>query len=238
MILRLAHAAKGNALAHKALLLTEGTVLILGKETVNMLPHRRVDDARRDAVDVDPVLDEGKASRLGDRDNGGLGGAVDRHQRLATAAGLRSKIDDLAALAPVLHAFGHFLQHENEALDVHPEDEVIALLGDFAPWRHVEDGGVVDEDVYAAHALLAFGDTGLDLIHLGDIERIGEGSVADLAGQRIGIGEIEVGHADARTLLCIACGNGRTNATRTAGDDGCFTLKTHQTRTFPWESKR
>ena len=86
VVLRHPHPAEGDGLADEALLLAERAVLVPGEQRVDLVPHRRVDDARRDAVDVDAVLDQVEPGRLRDRDHRRLAGAVDRHQGLAPPA--------------------------------------------------------------------------------------------------------------------------------------------------------
>src|SRR5438552_12355136 len=109
MIFRFAHAPIGYAFADPTLLLAGRKPLIFGEQRIDFIPHRRIDDARRDAVDIDPVLDEAEARRLGKADDGGLGGAIDGDQSFAAPASLRCHIDDLAALAALYHALRHSL---------------------------------------------------------------------------------------------------------------------------------
>ena len=54
-----------------------GAVLVFGEQRVDLVPMVAVDDAGRDAVDVDAVLDQREAGRLGEADDGRLGGAID-----------------------------------------------------------------------------------------------------------------------------------------------------------------
>ncbi len=58
----------------------------------------------------------------------------------------------LPPLAAPDHACGDRLKREEQALHIDGEDPVIALLGDLLDRRHVEDGGIVDEDVDATRA--------------------------------------------------------------------------------------
>src|SRR5262245_42092644 len=58
MVLRLAHAAERHRFTDQPLLLADPAPFVLGEQGVDLVPHRRVDHARRDAVDVDAVLDE------------------------------------------------------------------------------------------------------------------------------------------------------------------------------------
>src|SRR6202041_1064630 len=105
-----------------AFLLADRTMLIFGEQGVDLRPHRRVDDAGRYAIDVDAVLDEVEAGRLGEADDGGRGGAVDRHQRFTAAAGLRGHVDDFSAAAPRDHVPGDRLEAEEQAFDVDGEN--------------------------------------------------------------------------------------------------------------------
>ena len=118
-----------------------------------MVPHRRVDHARGDAVDVDLVLDQVEPGALGEADHRGLRRAVDRDQRLATAAGFASEVDDLPTTALGHHLAGRGLEGEQEALGVDGELLVVARLGDLEDRRHLEDAGIVHKDVDAAGLL-------------------------------------------------------------------------------------
>ena len=91
-----------------------------------------------------------RPGRLGQADDRGLGGAIDRDQRLAAPAGLAGEVDDLAAAPCSTICAGHRLQREEQALHIDGELPVVALLGDLQQRRHVEDGGIVDQDVDAA----------------------------------------------------------------------------------------
>ena len=101
-VLRLAHAAIRYALTDQPLLLALRPVLVFGEQRIDMVPMLAVDDARGDGVDVDAVLDQVEPGRLGQRNDGGLGGAVDGDQRLAAPSGLAGDVDDPAALAPAI----------------------------------------------------------------------------------------------------------------------------------------
>ena len=50
---------------------------VLGEERIHPVPMLAIDHAGRDGVDVDAVLDQVQPRRLGQADDGGLGGAVD-----------------------------------------------------------------------------------------------------------------------------------------------------------------
>jgi hypothetical protein len=128
------------------------------------------------------VFDEVQPGRLGQADDGGLRGAVDRHQSFTAPAGLRGHVDDLATPPARDHALGRRLEGEEEALDVDGEDPVVAGFGHFDDRAHVEDRCVVDENVDAAPALNDALDRSLDRRSLGDIERDREAVVAVAAG--------------------------------------------------------
>src|SRR3984957_14341530 len=177
MVLRQSHPSERHRFADQPLLLAKRPMFVFGEQGVDLGPHRRVDDPRRDAVDVDAVLDEVESRRLSEADDCSFGGAVDRHQRFAAPARLRGHVDDLAALPTRNHALGDHLKSEEKTLDVDGKNLVVARLGDIDDSGHVEDTGVVDEDVDAAPALNDALDRSLDRSRLGDIERDSEGFV-------------------------------------------------------------
>src|ERR1700722_12142783 len=156
-VIRQSHSAEWHRLADQALFLAERPMLVFGEQGVDLGPHRRVHDPGSNAVDVDAVLDEVKAGRLGEADNRGLGGAVDSNEAFAAAAGLRSHVDDLAPLPTRNHALCGCLEGEEQALDVDAENPVIADFRHLDDRRHIEDRGVVDENVDASPPLDATG---------------------------------------------------------------------------------
>src|SRR3954454_9818751 len=83
-----AHAAVRDGLPDLGLLLAGCEALMLGEEGIDFVPVLAIEDARRDRVHVDAVANKVEPRRLGEADDGGLGGAIDRDQRLAAAAGL------------------------------------------------------------------------------------------------------------------------------------------------------
>src|SRR5260221_549421 len=75
VILGAAHAAIGHRRSDETLLLADRTAFVPGEESVDLIPHRRVDDARRDRI-VAEILGEtlGLVDRaIGDRHGGALG---------------------------------------------------------------------------------------------------------------------------------------------------------------------
>src|SRR5688572_21714436 len=102
-VLRVSHPPRRHRLADEPFLLADLAMFVLGKEAIDHVPHRRVDHPGRDAVDIDLVFDEPKPGRLREADNRRLGRAIDRNERLTTAAGLAGHVDDLAAAALLDH---------------------------------------------------------------------------------------------------------------------------------------
>jgi hypothetical protein len=105
-VLRRAHAAIGHRLADQFLLLALRPVFIFGEQRIDVIPVLAVDDARGNRVDVDAVLDQVEPRRLGQRDDGGLGGAIDADQCFAAPSGLACHVDDPAALASARSSSG------------------------------------------------------------------------------------------------------------------------------------
>src|SRR5690606_3943983 len=97
---------------------------------IDSIPHWRIDDPRRDPVDADSVLDEAQTSGLGQTDDSGFAGAIDRNQGLAAASGLARHVDDLATVTLPHHLSRDRLQREQHAFNVDGEDAVVAFFSD------------------------------------------------------------------------------------------------------------
>src|SRR5260221_3091924 len=140
VILGAAHAAIGHRRSDETLLLADRTAFVPGEESVDLIPHRRVEDAPCDRIDVDPLLYEIEPGRLCEADDGGLCGAIGRDQRLAAPPGLRGHVDDLAAAPLGDHPTGDGLEGEEQTLHVDREEQIPVRLGDFDDWRETEHG--------------------------------------------------------------------------------------------------
>ena len=124
------------------------------------------------------------------------------------------------------------------ATDIDAEQAVIAGAGDLDDGRHVEQGGIVDEDIYAAAALFDFGYGAVDGRLVGHVEADGKGRRANGLCGLLGAGHVNVGDGNRRAFARIGSGKGCTNAARRAGDDGRFALQPHFRMAFPSPSKR
>ena len=136
------------------------------------------------------------------------------------------------------HLARHRLQGEQQALDVDREDLGIALAGDLEQGRHLEEGGVVDQDVDAAGAVHHRLDHGVDRGLPGHVDLDREGALADLARGLLGVGEQDVGDRDARALTDVALGDRATDPARAPGDHGDLVVQSHRSpprlRTDGW----
>ena len=192
-----------------------------------------VDDAGRDGVDVDMVLDEVEARALGEADDRRLRRAVDGDERLAATSGLGGQVDDLAAAALLDHLLGAGLQHEQKALDIDGIDAPVALAGDLDNRREVEDAGVVDQDVEAAEMRYGGGDRRVDRSLFGDVELDPEGVRPEGGGDGLGARFVQVGDDDLRAFLHVALRDGLADAARGAGDDCNFVPDLHDSLLGP-----
>ena len=222
-----AHAAIGYRFTDEALLFAQRAMLVLGEQGIDLIPHRGVDDAGGDAVDVDAVLDEVEAGRLGEADHRRLAGAVDADQRLAAPARLARKVDDLAAPALPDHLPRHRLQGKEQALDVDREHPVVALLGDVENRGEVEHGGVVDENVDAAGPIYHHLNQSADRVAAGDVELHRKTAVAEFIGESRTVLHGAIGHDDAGSFGGIAPADRRADAARCASDDRDLTFELH-----------
>ncbi len=197
-----------------------------------------VDHAGGDRVDIDAVLDEVEPRRLGERDDRGLGGAIDGHEGFAPPAGLACHVDDLAALAAGDHRFCDRLQHEEGACDIDRKQPIIALAGDLDDRRQVEQGGIVDQYVDPAGRLLDGFYRRIDRGLVGDVEPDGIGRRADLGGGCAGAFQIDVVGGNPGTLAHIGLGKGLADPARSARDDGRLAFKTSGHCASPRSLKR
>ena len=130
--------------------------------------------------------------------------------------------------APRNHALGDRLKGEEQAFDVDGENLVVAGFGDFDDRRHVEDAGVVDENVDPAPSLNHVLDRSLDGGCLGDVESEGDRLVAMACGGLLGMSQGNVGDRDSRSFRDIAFGDRRADAPRAASDERDFVLEFHR----------
>ena len=110
------------------------------------------------------------------------------------------------------HAFGDRLESEKQAFDVDGENLVVARFGDFDDRRHVEDAGVVDENVDPAPSLNYVLNRSLDGGCLCDVEREGGPLLAMTCGCLLGLSQGNVGDRNSRAFCDIAFGDRRADA--------------------------
>ena len=144
----------------------------------------------------------------------------------------------LPPLPRAIIACRHGLEGEEQALDVDVEDLVEARPRHLDDGRHVEDRGVVDEDVDAAAAGHHPLHRRLDRVGRRHVEAKAVGAVADVGRGPLGRRGIEIGESHGRALLGIAAGDGAADAARPAGDERDLVLELHCRAAFPSLSKR
>src|SRR5947209_13886974 len=102
-VLRLLDATQRDGRRKGALWLSDLHVQQLRKLPIDLFPEGRVDDTRRDGVDVYFVGGECQSDRLVHADDACLAGAVREDQRLAPPSRLGGQVNDLAAAALLDH---------------------------------------------------------------------------------------------------------------------------------------
>ncbi len=175
-------------------------------------------------VDPDPVPGVVDGQVAGHRLHRGLGrpaGQVVGHDELAAAQ--RGEVDD-AAPAPPRHQRGGALGAREAALEVGVEGPVDQLVGDLAARHQGTVGGVVDQDVEAAEALLDLVEHPVDLAPDGDRRpddvRLAAGPLDLLGGLPGGPGRVQVIDDDERAVGGETLGDDLADVTRPAGDQG------------------
>ena len=148
-VVRRSHPSQGHGDADLALLLAERQALVFGEQRVDVIPHRGVDNAGRDPVDVDAVLDQVEPGGLSQADDRRLGRAIDGDQRFAAPACLRRHIDDLPAATLLHHLRRRRLKRKEQTLRIDGEHFVEARLGNFQDRPHVEHPCIVEQNVDA-----------------------------------------------------------------------------------------
>ena len=141
------HPAEWHPLADPPLLFPDREAFVLREEGVDTVPVLALDYARRDGVDVDPMLDEVQPGRLREAYDGRLRSTVDSHQRFTSPARLARHVDDLATLPALNHVPRYSLHREQHAMDIHGEQFLIAGRGDLDDRRQIKQRRVIDQDV-------------------------------------------------------------------------------------------
>ena len=200
-----------------------------------MIPHRRIDDARGDAVYANAVLGKFQRHRLSDRDHRCLGRAVDRNIGLAAPTRLRGEVDDRPAAAR-LHARDHSLADEDRSTDVHVILAAVILLRDLFQRAHVEDAGIVDEDVDPAKRLFDPRYPVLDRRVVSHVHRHCYRAVPQRCGSFAGILFQHVRHGDRRAFTRVGLADRTADTARAAGDKGCLAVQPFHSMRRPLSS--
>ena len=127
---------------------------------------------------------------------------------------------------------------KKHARHIDAEQPVIAVAGDLDDGRHVEQRGIVDEDIDAAAALFDFGNGAVDGSLIGHVEANGKGGRANGLCGLLGARHVDIGDGNGCPFTRVGRGKGGANAARRAGDDGRFALQSHLRMAFPSLSKR
>ena len=135
----------------------------------------RVDRGGRHGIDVDAVGTEFLRQRLGETDDGGLGGAVGGEPRASDLARRGGDVDDLAAASPFDHVARRGPAHEEHApgVDVHflvpgllfhidHENAVLTRQGTCAVHQDVYMPEPLDSPRYQASYVVGLRDVGQD----------------------------------------------------------------------------
>ena len=138
-----------------------------------------VDVTWANRIDVDAVFAPFHSHGLGHMDHRRLAHAINADLGQYLQAGHGSDVHDATAdirprrraFGPGQHALGHFLRHEEGALGVGVQHEVVVFLAHILQALGGADARVVDEDVNATHLGFRMGDGRLDRCEIGDIQR-------------------------------------------------------------------
>ncbi len=157
------------------------------------------------------------SDRLGETDDGVLGGRVRRSAGRAELAGLGGDVDDVAAVArdhPAereLHAEDHAVE-----VDVDHANRREVVLVDEAPDLH--DAGVVDQHVERAELLLGGCEECVERVSVGHVERQRDRARSELGGGLTGGVVVDVADRDLHPLAQQRLGGGPSDPARGARD--------------------
>jgi drug/metabolite transporter (DMT)-like permease len=231
-VLWLFDAAEGNRFDKLSLRFADLPTEELRELLVDFDPERRVDDPRRDAIDIDLVRGQSQCHRLRHADHAGLARAVGEHQRLPAATGLGSEVNDLAA-APLLdHLPRRRLRAPEHALAVDVEHEVPILVRGLQEGNDLADPCIVDEDIESAEALDSRIDhcLSLGLIPHVCLDRDGLTTRGrDLLGDAPRRVQIEIGDNYTGAFSGVRLADGLAHARPAAGDSRNLAFESHET---------
>src|SRR5437588_409281 len=142
---------------------------------VHVGPPPHIDQARRDDVDMDPVLGEFLRKHLAEHDDPRFGRAVMRGAPARRLVGARGDVHDVPALAPGNHPSRHGAGHQERPFQVGIHHVVPLVLG------HLDDrtvgvhARVIDQDIHLAEAPGRFLDDSIDPLGRADVPGHGNG---------------------------------------------------------------
>ncbi len=178
-----------------------------------------VHDERHHVADVDVRAHQAQlaAHRLGEPDDGVLGGGVGGAPGRAELAGLRGDVHDVPAIA----------RHHPLERQLRPKDDTVQVDVDHAPRgqvvlvdeaAEVHDAGVVDEHVHRSELLFGAVEEGAERRAVADVEWQSDGARAQLGGGLAGHVEVHVADRDPHALAQQRLRGRLADAARGAGD--------------------
>ena len=125
--------------------------LALRPVTKVLAQHRRIGDARTNAIHADVIAPQIESQRFGQQRNGALGSAVGRRPQLAHKARRGTGIENRAA-PPAPHVRRRMLDGQKRALHVHRHHPVPVLFGRLFYGLYLHNAGIVEQDIDASPA--------------------------------------------------------------------------------------
>ena len=180
------------------------------------------DVAGANAVALNVVLAVLGSNVFGQHLQAALGSSVSGNSLTAQFAHHGADVDDLAA-ALLDHVGDDGLGNDKGSVQVNINDLTELCSGHFAHGNALDDTGVVDQNVDVADFLGDLLDHGVDGVLVGNIADIAMGSDASLfvSGQTfINQFLLDIIENDGSAAVCHSGGDSKTDAVRSAGDQG------------------
>ena len=184
------------------------------------------------------MADQIETRRLGHGNDGGLGRAVNQHQRLSATAGLGCHVDDLTTMPLGDHLFGGGLHGEQCTRNIDCIELFICGAGDIDSFGCIKQCGVIDKDIKLAAMIDHRRDSSVDAGLIRHIHLHGIGAVAQGFGSGLRGLEVDVGNRDSRPFGDEPFGKAQPDPTRRTGDQCGFTSKARHATRSPWASNR
>ncbi len=177
---------------------------------------------------------------LGEPDQPVLGGDVGRLEHRGLLGVHRAHVDDAAAGALLVHLAHRRARGQEGAVEMDAQEPLPVGELEVLDRGDDLDAGIAHQHIDLAEMLDRLGDAGIDRVLAGHVhdhaQRLARS--AELGGDRVGGGLIDVGDDDLAALAHVGLGNLLADAAGGAGDDGNFVLHTHELILDGWLERR